>query len=203
MFKCLSESFYRQSTLKLARQLLGKFLFRRTKSGLYIGKIVETEAYLGEKDLACHSSKGKTKRNAAMFGSPGRAYVYFIYGMHYCLNIVTEEKENPCAVLIRALEPIKISARRNTKFCVPTKQIFSVPTTNGPAKLCREFKIDKKLNGWNLRSGKRLWIENNPDKNSNKIKIVRAKRIGVDYAGKYKDKLWRFYIKDNQFVSKR
>lgn len=205
MFKHLSQSFYRQPTLKIAQELLSKFLFRQTRSGLYVGKIVETEAYLGEKDLACHSSKGRSKRNEIMFGPPGRAYVYFIYGMHYCLNIVTEEKENPCAVLIRALEPVKTTAHRGIKSCAPTstKQKFSVPTTNGPAKLCRGFQIDKKLNGWNLCLGERLWLENNPDKNSGKIKIIRAKRIGVDYAGKYKDKLWRFYIKGNQFVSKK
>jgi len=188
----LSQSFYQQPTLKLARQLLGKFLFRRTKSGLYIGKIVETEAYLGQKDLACHASRGKTDRNKIMFGPAGRVYVYFIYGMHHCLNVVAAEKENPRAVLIRALEPIE------TKHCLVSTKLL-----NGPAKLCRKFEIDKKLNGWNLCLGKRLWIEDNPDKNNSKIKIIRAKRIGIDYAGKYKDKLWRFYIKDSQFVSKK
>jgi DNA-3-methyladenine glycosylase len=159
----LSRLFYYQPTLKLARQLLGKFLLRRTKEGLYVGKIVETEAYLGMKDLACHASKGKTERNKMMFGPPGQAYIYFIYGMHHCLNIVTGKKENPCAVLIRALEPIKL---------------VSVETRH-----CNTDAINRV--------------------STDKIKIVQAKRIGVDYAGEWKDKPWRFYIKGNRFVSKK
>ncbi len=197
----LSRLFYYQPTLKLARQLLGKFLLRRTKEGLYVGKIVETEAYLGMKDLACHASKGKTERNKMMFGPPGQAYIYFIYGMHHCLNIVTGKKENPCAVLIRALEPIKLVSVETRHCLVSTKLL------NGPAKLCREFKIDKKLNGWDLCLGKRLWLEDNTDAinrvSTDKIKIVQAKRIGVDYAGEWKNKPWRFYIKGNRFVSKK
>ncbi|MCK5084482.1 MAG: DNA-3-methyladenine glycosylase [Candidatus Pacebacteria bacterium] len=191
--KILNKQFYTQSTTEIAKQLLGKFLCRKINGKIYIGKIVETEAYLGKKDLACHTSKGKTKRNEVMFGSAGHAYIYFIYGMYHCFNVVTEEENNPCAVLVRALEPINIPRRRNTRFCIPT--------TNGPAKLCREFQVDKKLNGHNLTLGEKLWIENGDTIKPNQIK--RSKRVGVDYAGIWKDRLLRFYIKDNEFVSKR
>jgi len=189
----LTKPFYTQPTTEIAKQLLGKFLCRKINGKLYVGKIVETESYLGEKDLACHTSKGKTKRNEVMFGPTGHAYVYFIYGMYHCFNVVTEEENNPCAVLIRALEPINMPYDKNTKSCVPT--------TNGPAKLCREFEIDKKLNGYDLTLGKKLWIENGDIIEPNQIK--RSKRIGVDYAGIWKDRLLRFYIKNNKFVSKK
>ncbi len=193
MKNILNKSFYNQSTEELAKQLLGKFLCRKINKQLYVGKIVETEAYLGKKDLACHSAKGLTQRTKVMFGPAGRAYIYFIYGMYHCFNVVTEEKNNPCAVLIRALEPIHMPYSRNTKSCVPT--------INGPAKLCREFQIDKKLNDYDLTLGKKLWIENGEKIKQSQIK--KSKRIGVDYAGIWKDKLLRFYIKDNEFVSKR
>ena len=190
----LKKSFYCQSTIEIAKQLLGKFLCRKINGKLYIGKIVETEAYLGRKDLACHASRGMTERNKAMFGPAGHAYVYFIYGMYYCLNVVTEKENSPCAILIRALEPI------NPSRCSRERK-FSFPTTNGPAKLCREFKIDKKLNSWDLTRGKKLWIENGEAIKPSQIK--KSKRVGVDYAGIWKDRLLRFYIKDSKFVSKK
>lgn len=230
--KILKKSFYSQPTKKVAKELLGKFLFRKINNKLYIGKIVETEAYLGKKDLACHTSKGRTKRNEVMFGPAGHAYIYFVYGMYHCFNVVTEKENNPCAVLIRALEPVEINCRdddlsrllhdkdddlsrlshdkdainrvsaerccntaETQRCCVSTKLL------NGPAKLCREFKITKKLNGLDLTLGKKLWIENGEKIESNKIK--KSKRVGVNYAGIWKDRLLRFYIKDNKFVSKR
>ena len=189
----LTKQFYTQPTTEIAKQLLGKLLCREINGKLYIGKIVETESYLGEKDLACHSAKGMTKRNEAMFGPAGYAYIYFIYGMYHCFNVVTEKENDPCAVLIRALEPIDIPRHKNTKFCVPT--------TNGPAKLCREFKIDKKLNSYDLTLGKKLWIENGDTIKPSQIK--KSKRIGIDYAGIWKDRLLRFYIKNNKFVSRK
>jgi len=191
--KILKKSFYSQPTAEVARQLLGKFLRRRVNGKLYVGKIVETEAYLGEEDLACHASKGMTERNKTMFGPAGRAYIYFVYGMHYCLNVVTEEENNPCAVLIRALEPIKI--------ILPPNKGELRRVLNGPAKLCREFKIDKKLNGWDLTIGEKLWIENGETIKPNQIK--KSKRVGVDYAGIWKNRLLRFYIKNNKFVSRK
>ena len=190
--KILKKSFYSQPTEKVAKELLGKFLCRKIDNKLYVGKIVETEAYLGKKDLACHTSKGMTERNKIMFGPAGHAYIYFIYGMYHCLNVVTEEENNPCAVLIRALESDPVETQH---CCVSTKLL------NGPAKLCREFEIDKKLNGHDLTIGKELWIENGEKIKSNQIK--KSKRVGVDYAGIWKDRLLRFYIKDNEFVSKR
>ena len=176
----LNQNFYNQSTLKVAQLLLGKFLVRKINGKKIIGMITETEAYVGPKDLASHASRGKTKRTEIMFGPPGFWYVYLIYGMYYCLNIVTEHKNYPAAVLIRS---VKLAG--NTAL---TKK------TNGPGKLCREFKIDKNLNNHSAFVKKtQLWIEDG----SEKIKpsqIKKSPRIGVDYAGKYKDKFWRFYI---------
>ncbi|MCK4891406.1 MAG: DNA-3-methyladenine glycosylase [Candidatus Pacebacteria bacterium] len=193
--KILKKTFYSQPTEKVAKELLGKFLCRKINNRLYVGKIVETEAYLGKKDLACHTSKGMTERNKIMFGPAGHAYIYFIYGMYHCFNVVTEKENDPCAVLIRALEPIETYTVEIRHCLVPTKLL------NGPAKLCREFEIDKKLNGHDLTLGKKLWIENGKKIRSNQIK--KSKRVGVDYAGIWKDRLLRFYIKDNEFVSKR
>jgi DNA-3-methyladenine glycosylase len=186
----LSRSFYSQPTLKVAQQLLGKFLIRKIDRRKIIGKIVETEAYIGLKDKASHASKGKTKRTAVMFGRPGYAYVYMIYGMYYCMNIVTEREHYPAAVLIRAVEPIgKLASQRVGWFA------------SGPGKVCQYFKIDKRLNGEDV-CGRRLWVENRGLKFVGS-QIMRAKRLGVDYAGKYQYKLWRFYIQGNPFVSKK
>jgi len=169
----------------VAIDLLGKVLCRKIGRKTYKGKIVEVEAYLGAKDLACHTSRGKTPRNEVMFGPPGHVYVYFIYGMYHCFNVVTEKEGNPCAVLIRALEPI-----------TPTSK-----NLDGPAKLCREFRIDKRLNDCDLTEKKSIWIENGEKIKPSRIK--KTKRVGVDYAGIWKDRLLRFYIEDNGFISKK
>ncbi len=170
-------SFYNRPTLKVAQDLLGKFLVRKVGNKKISGKIVEVEAYVGLDDLANHASRGKTPRNAVMFGPGGCVYVYLIYGMYHCLNFVTEEKDYPAAVLIRALE-LKNPLDK---------------TANGPGKLCRYLKIDKKLNGEEL-NGNKIWVEDRGIKISKKD-IVKAKRIGVDYAKHCKDYLWRFYVK--------
>lgn len=181
----LPQSFYNRPTLKVAQDLLGCFLVRKINGEIIKAKIVETEAYAGPDDLASHASRGETKRNGVMFGKPGIIYVYFTYGMHYMLNIVTERKGYPAAVLIRAVEPIL-----NSK-------------TNGPARLTKALKIDKSFNGLPIYAKKYgLWIENR-DEDLKPRQIVKTTRIGVDYAGEYKDKKWRFYIKDNKFVSKK
>lgn len=185
----LKQNFYNRSTLKVAKELLGKILVRKVGRKTQRGLIVETEAYIGPADKASHASRGKTPRTEAMFGEPGFWYIYLIYGMYHCLNIVTEERDYPAAVLIRAIQPLdkKISHK----------------IANGPGKLCRYFKIDKSLNktpAFGPRA--KLYIEDT----GLKIKprqIVKSQRIGVDYAGEYKDKLWRFYLKDNHFVSKK
>ena len=190
----LPRSFYIRSTLKITQELLGKFLVRKIGRKKIVGMIVETEAYVGFKDLASHASRGKTPRTAVMYGPAGHIYVYLVYGMYFCLNIVTERKGYPAAVLIRATEPVKSS--RGRKASPPLLR-----TASGPGKVCQYFKIDKQLNGEDV-CGRKLWIEDRGVKIAKKD-IMKAKRVGVDYAGKYKNKLWRFYIKDNFFVSKK
>jgi len=217
----LSRRFYAQPTLLVAKKLLGKYLIHKIGKKKLIGKIVETEAYLGPKDLASHASSGRTKRTELMFGPPGHAYIYLIYGMYYCFNVVTEKKDYPAAVLIRAVEPIKSltvsplsKGRESTLLSKKARGILpllnkglsrakkgGIELTNGPGKLCRYLKIDKKLNGIDL-TGNILWLEDRGAKIPPN-QIVKAKRIGVDYAGKWKNKKWRFYIKNNPFVSQK
>ncbi len=188
MARRISRSFFHRPTLTVAKELLGQILIRKIGKRKWRGKIVETEAYCGPNDLASHASRGRTQRNDVMFGNPGVVYVYMIYGMYNCLNIVTEEHGYPAAVLIRAVEPIE--------------QIVSEKkTTNGPGKLCKYFQIDRSLNKEDLIRSKKLWIEFGEHIASRQM--IRRPRIGVDYAGLYKDKLWRFYIKNNWFVSKK
>jgi DNA-3-methyladenine glycosylase len=191
----ISRTFYEQPTLAVARELLGKYLVRKHPDGKTVGRIVETEAYVGPKDLACHASRGRTARTEIMFGRAGYAYVYFIYGVYYCLNIVTEEVDHASAVLIRALEPVEgieiMKRRRRTE---EQRNLAS-----GPGKLCQAFAIDKSLNGADVCAGV-LYIE---DRGEPAPKILATPRIGVDYAGKWKDKPWRFLIRGNEFVSRR
>lgn len=180
----LKRHFYCQNTREVAQALLGKYLVHNVKGKEQIGKIVEVEAYLGVHDLAAHTSKGYTKRTAIMFGPPGFAYVYLIYGIYHCLNVVTEEEGHGSAVLIRAVEPIKGIDK-------PTK---------GPGLLTRAMHIDKSLNGHDLLSNN-LYIAHSY---SNEVMtIIKRPRIGVAYAGVWAKKLLRFYIKDNPFVSKK
>jgi DNA-3-methyladenine glycosylase len=185
----LNKTFYELDTLKVARALIGKKLVRQIGGLELSGMIVETEAYCGKEDSACHAHRGKTKRNSVMFGPPGHAYVYFTYGMHYLLNMVTETEGKPCAVLIRAILPIdgleEMEARRKRK---------SPELTNGPAKLCQALGIDKSLNGWNLTAGDELWVEDY--KNISAKFITATPRIGIDYAKEqHRQALWRFVVK--------
>jgi DNA-3-methyladenine glycosylase len=180
----LPRAFYARDTIKVAKELLGKYLVHVTDNIERIGKIIEVEAYLGPHDLAAHSSKGLTKRTQVMFGPPGYAYVYLIYGMYHCMNVVTEEEGHASAVLIRALEPIKNIDKK----------------TNGPGLLCNAMGIDKHLNAHDLTS-EHFYITTTAT--SEPFKIAQKSRIGVDYAGAWAKKLLRFYIKDNQFVSRR
>lgn len=176
-------SFYDRDTVVVAQALLGKLLIHRSNGLERIGRIVEVEAYLGPHDLAAHSSKGRTERTEVMFGPPGFAYVYLIYGMYHCMNIVTEEEGHASAVLLRALEPIHNVAGK----------------TNGPGLLCRAMHIDRRLSGHDLVSPD-LYIAR-----STRVppeSIVRARRIGVDYARHWAKRLLRFYIKGNPFVSR-
>jgi DNA-3-methyladenine glycosylase len=191
----LPRSFYEQSTVDVAKLLLGKFLVRTHPDGDSIGRIVETEAYIGPQDLACHAAKGRTKRTEVMFGPPGHAYVYFIYGFYNMLNLVTEAKDYPAAVLIRAVEPVKgIELMKRRRRSDELGNLAS-----GPGKLCQAFAIDRSLNGADV-SGKILYVE---DRGAPAPKILSTTRIGVNYAGKWKDKRLRFLVRGNEFVSKR
>jgi DNA-3-methyladenine glycosylase len=178
----LPRSFYARSTLVVARDLIGMHLVRVFRGKALVARIVETEAYQGPRDLAAHSARGKTERNAVMFGAAGHAYVYLIYGMWHCVNVVTREQGVPHAVLIRAAEPIAHIGE----------------STWGPGLLCKALRIDRSLNGADLCMDK-LWIET--PRRLHRGKIVRASRIGVDYAGDWADKLWRFYEQDSPYVS--
>jgi DNA-3-methyladenine glycosylase len=190
----LPRAFYEQTTIDVARQLLGKYLVRKHSEAYTVGRIVETEAYIGPHDLACHAARGRTARTEVMFGPPGHAYVYFIYGFYNMLNLVTEAKDYPAAVLIRAVEPVGgvelMKQRRKTD---AMRNLAS-----GPGKLCQAFAIDRSLNGADL-SGNVLYVE---DRGEAPPKFRATPRIGVDYAGKWKRKPYRFLIRGNEFVSK-
>lgn len=187
--KILKQDFYLQPTLKVAQQLIGKILYRKVNGRVLSGKIVETEAYL-KNDPACHASRGMTERNKVMFGEAGRAYVYFTYGMHHCFNIVTQKEGVAEAVLIRAVEPLEgiEIMRKNRK--LPTA---NCELTNGPAKLCQAFGIDKRLNGVDMTKGDFVILDS-----KNKEKIKKATRIGIT---EYMGKLWRFH-NNSEFVSR-
>ena len=182
--KKLSRSFYDRDTIVVAKELLGKFLVHQSRGVKRTGKIVETEAYLGPHDLAAHSAKGRTKRTEIMFGPPGHAYVYLIYGMYHCMNVVTEREGHASAVLLRAIEPVENVEGR----------------TCGPGLLCHALKIDRRLNTQDLLSDN-FYIAA-PAK-AESFAIVKRPRIGVDYAKHWVKRHLRFYIKDNPFVSRR
>ncbi len=179
----LPRSFYDRDTGLVARELLGKHLVIRSDGVQRIGRIVEVEAYLGPHDLAAHSAKGRTQSNQVMFGPPGHAYVYFIYGMYYCMNVVTERAGHGSAILLRAIEPVQNVEGR----------------TCGPGLLCRTLKIDKRLNGHDLLSDD-FFIANPAA--AEPFTIVKRPRVGVDYAKHWAKRHLRFYLKGNPFVSK-
>jgi len=179
----LSRSFYDRDTIVVARELLGKHLVHVSGGVERVGRIVEAEAYLGPHDLAAHSARGLTRRTEVMFGPPGHAYIYLIYGMYYCMNVVTQPEGIASAVLLRALEPVKNIEGR----------------TQGPGLLCKAMQVDKRLNGHDLLSDD-FYIAA-PDQ-TEKFTIVKRPRIGVDYAGRWAKRLLRFYIKGNPFVSR-
>jgi DNA-3-methyladenine glycosylase len=192
----LPRKFYLQPTLKVAKELLGKYLVRRAKDGLLVGRIVETEAYLGEKDPASHAYRGLTKRNEVMFRKGGHLYVYFTYGMHFCANIVTEEQGKGRAVLLRAIEPIREVEQMRRRRGLALDGSDDIDLASGPAKLCEAFGIVRKENGTDLL-GKKVWIA------AGKIglasfKIGISTRVGINNGREHK---WRFYIKGNPYLS--
>lgn len=196
----LKRNFFNRKTLVVAKELLGKYLCRKIGSRIIRARIIETEAYCGQKDLASHASKGLTPRTKLMFGPPGYAYIYMIYGMYYCLNVVTEREGYPAAVLIRGVELVAsdqwlVISKNNKSLSkkLVTSHYELITRLNGPGRLCRALRINRELNGIDLMISNDLWIEDSGEKIS-RSKIKRGKRIGVDYAGKWKDKLWRFYL---------
>jgi DNA-3-methyladenine glycosylase len=200
--KKLCREFYNRDTITVAKELIGKVLVHELNGQKIAGKIVETEAYLGVEDKAAHSYGGRrTQRVEVMYGKPGFSYVFIIYGMHYCFNIVTREEGVPQAVLIRALEPVNgLNIISFNRFKVPYSKITKSQMknlTNGPGKLCNALAINKDFNKLDM-CGNSLYIEESNDYN---FEIVASKRIGIDYAEEYRDVLWRFYIKDNMYVS--
>jgi DNA-3-methyladenine glycosylase len=180
----LPRSFYDRDTIVVAKELLGKYLIHAARDVERVGKIVEVEAYLGPHDLAAHSAKGLTERTKVMFGPSGHAYVYLIYGMYHCMNVVTEREGHASAVLLRAVEPVK-----NVK-----------DRTCGPGLLCRAMKIDRRLNAHDLLSDNFFIAA--PER-SEPFAIVKRPRIGVDYAKHWAKRHLRFYIKGNPFVSRQ
>lgn len=178
----LPREFFERPTLKVAKELLGKVLMTQTPHSIIQTKIVDVEAYVGPKDKACHASKGRTKRTEIMFGPAGFTYVYLIYGMHHCLNIVTEQEDYPAAILIRGLEILG----KDNPTTSPTR-------IHGPGRICRFLEVNRTHNGLDATLGTTLWIEDLglavPRKH-----IQALPRIGVDYAGEWAKKLWRFCL---------
>lgn len=179
----LPRAFYDRDTTLVARELLGKCLVHVVGGFERIGRIVETEAYLGPHDLAAHSARGRTPRTEPMFGPPGHAYVYMIYGMYFCMNVVTEPEGHASAVLLRAVEPVQNIEGK----------------TRGPGLLCNAMGIDKKLNGHDLMSDDFHIAD---DGLAGSHRIVKRPRIGVDYARHWAKRHLRFYIRGNPHVSK-
>lgn len=193
----INRTFYQNNTLQVAENLLGKIIVREYNKQRLTAMIVETEAYIGKDDSACHAAKGLTQRTEIMFGEAGMAYVYFVYGMHYMLNIVTEEINFPAAVLIRAVEPLS-----GDDVMINNRNVRGKNISNGPAKLCQALNIDKSLNGWDITKGEKLWLEEHEAVST--FEIAHSPRVGIDYAKEIDRKApWRFYIKNNPYVSKK
>lgn len=168
-------TYFTRPTVQVARSLIGKYLVRVIDGRILAGKIIEVEAYVGPQDKACHASKGRTQRSEVLFGPPGVAYVYLIYGMYHCLNVVTEREEFPSAVLIRGIE-------------------IDGELIDGPGRLCRALQIDRRLNRVDLTTGESLWFE---DRGAlvKRGDVEAHPRIGVDYAGEWAKKPWRFRLR--------
>jgi len=198
MSKSLPESFFTRDALVVAPELLGKILVRKLGSTYIRCKIVEVEAYVGPDDKGAHSyNNRRTPRTEAMFLPGGHTYVYLIYGMHHCLNIVTGSLDMPQGVLLRAVEPLDENSFHIIKKNRSIRSNKLTDLTNGPGKLCAALKINKSFNQYHIARGKDLFLEEN---NINDT-IVCAPRINIPYAQEYIHVPWRFYIKDNPYVS--
>lgn len=191
-----TDRFYGEcNTEEVARKLLGHYLCRHSAEGLVSGIIVETEAYLSENDDACHASRGIGKRNAVMFGPPGKAYVYLIYGCYFCFNVVTGPEGTGEAVLVRAVEPVEGRFLMQRRRGQPTSRSS---LADGPGKLCQAFAIDQSFNGHDLQE-KPLYLSENRAVNDD-MEIIATPRIGVTLAA---EKPLRFIIRGNKYLSRR
>jgi len=170
----LTPDFFNRPTLEICPELLGKFLVRKKRGQVLCGLVTEVEAYVGMEDKACHAAKGKTERNKVMFEEAGLWYVYLVYGMYWMLNIVTESKDFPAAILIRAIKTDQAHLK-------------------GPGKLTKTLFIDKRFNGRRAQLETGLWFEDRGVRVSPK-QIKQGKRIGIGYAGRWQHKPWRFFL---------
>lgn len=193
----LNRDFYIKDGITLAKDLLGKILVKEIDGVLYKGRIVETEAYMGAIDKACHAyNNRRTKRTEAMYREGGYSYIYLIYGMYHCFNVAASIKDNPEAVLIRALEPLD-----NKDIMLKIRKVKSEKyIANGPGKLTKALGITSDDNNIDLTLGKNIWIE---DDGYIPNKITETTRVGIDYAEEFKEKPWRFYISENNNISKK
>jgi DNA-3-methyladenine glycosylase len=173
----LKRNFYKRPTLEVAQDLLGCTLVRRIGKKEMRAMITEAEAYIGEDDLASHASRGRTPRTELMYGQAGHAYVYMVYGMHHCLNVVTEKEGFPAAVLIRSI----------------AMEGMAYAKSNGPGKLCKLLEIDRALNGCDITRNEKLWIEKGRIRKDSK-EVVAGQRIGVDWAKHCSQYPWRFTL---------
>lgn len=201
----LSKEFYKQGALTLAKELLGKVIIRNIDDVTLRAKIIETEAYIGEIDKASHAYNGRrTERTEPLFREGGIAYVYFIYGKYYCFNVISGIKDKGEGVLIRALEPLNefdyLAKKRFNEGYEKLTDAKKKAITNGPSKLCMAFSIDKSENYNKLYEKGDFYIE---DGENCEFEIVETKRIGIDYAEEAIDFPWRFYIKGNEYISKK
>lgn len=190
--KALSRSFFERPTLRVAKDLLGKYVVRQTARQTLAVRIVDVEAYIGPTDKACHASRGRTKRTEVLFGPSGITYVYLIYGMHHCFNLVTERVDFPAAVLIRGVETSESENRKSD----------AVIRIDGPGRVCRFLNIDRTFNGVDTTRGQSIWIEDRGETIQPK-QIQARPRVGIDYAGEWAQKLWRFCLLEACRVGKK
>lgn len=201
----LNKEFYKRDGLTVAENLLGKVLVRRINGVTIKSKIVETEAYIGAIDKASHAYNNKrTTRTEPLFHEGGITYVYFIYGLYYCFNVISDEKDIASGILIRAIEPLDnfnyLSKIRFNKEYDELTKAQKKNLTNGPSKICMALSINKDDNYKKLYSSKDLYIE---DSKEESFEIVKTTRVGIDYAEEAVEFPWRFYIKGNSYVSKK
>jgi DNA-3-methyladenine glycosylase len=197
----LPRGFYAVPVVELARRLLGATIWTEDGDGLSAGRIVETEAYGGPEDRASHARAGLTRRTAPMFGPPGHAYVYLVYGMHECLNVVAEEEGRAGAVLLRAAEPllgVELMRRRRGRPADPVDRLAA-----GPARLAQALGVSRRLDGHDLTLGHRLWLELDTAAEAADSRVASGPRIGVAYAADgWAERPWRFWLTDSQAVSR-